>query len=88
MGEFSKACKAHVEGDDVVFVLETGGKAREFEVSGDALRRFFGARDGSGAELMRAFEQGGDAIRATALGAGTPAQGRTALGSGDFDTPS
>jgi len=86
MGSFSKETRAHVEGDDVIFVLETGGQERTFEISGDALRRFFGARDGSGSELLRAFEQGRAGIRAAAENARTPAQGATPLGSGDFDT--
>jgi len=87
MGSFSKETRAHVEQDDVIFVLEIGGTERQFEISGDALRRFFGARDGSGSELLRAFEHGGQAIRAAAQAARTPAQGATPLGSGDFDTP-
>jgi len=86
MGTFANETGAQVQGDDVVFTLVTGGVARPFEISGDALRRCFGAADGTGSELLRAFERARDPIHAAAKRAQwVPADGTVKLGAGDFD---
>lgn len=85
MGSFAKETQARVQGDDVVFVLETGGVRREFEISGDALRRHFGAGESTGSDLLRAFESAREQI--LALGKKmqwVPADGTVKLGEGDF----
>lgn len=86
MSIFAKETHAQVRGDVVVFSLETGGVVRPFEISGDVLRERFGAADGTGAELLRAFERAGDPIRALAKRAQwVPAEGLIELGTGDFE---
>ncbi|GAB1576678.1 DUF1488 family protein [Bordetella petrii] len=86
MNAFAKATHAQARGDDIVFELETGGVTRQFEISGDALRRYFGAADGTGAELLRAFENGQEKIQALAKKTQwVPSDGVIKLGAGDFD---
>jgi len=86
MNAFAKATRAQAQGDDVIFELETGGVTRQFEISGDALRRYFGAADGTGSELLRAFENAQEKIQALAKKAQwVPSDGRIKLGAGDFD---
>ncbi|MBO9357574.1 DUF1488 family protein [Bordetella petrii] len=86
MSAFAKATNARAQGDDVVFELETGGVTRPFEISGDALRRYFGAADDTGAELLRAFENAQEKIQALAKKTQwVPADGTIKLGTGDFD---
>jgi len=86
MGAFASETGAQVQGDDVVFTLTTAGVARPFEISGDALRRFFGAADGTGSELLRAFEHAREPILAAAKRAQwVPADGTIKLGAGDFE---
>jgi len=87
MGAFAKAVKAKVQGDDVVFVLERKGVKANFEISGDALRRHFGAvPDGTGSDLLEAFERGSSQIEAVARKCfNAPNDGVIELGSGDFD---
>lgn len=86
MGDFATQTGAQVRGDDVVFSLETGGVVRPFEISGDALRERFGAADGSGSELLKAFERARDSIQELAKKAQwVPAEGVIELGTGDFD---
>ncbi|MEI2416474.1 DUF1488 family protein [Orrella sp. JC864] len=85
MGSFAKATNAQANGDDVTFMLETGGVKRQFEISGDALRRHFGAADGTGSELLRAFEQARGQIEALGKKAQwVPSEGVIKLGEGDF----
>jgi len=86
MNAFAKATHAQAQGDDVVFELETGGVIRQFEISGDALRRYFGAADDTGSELLRAFENARAEIQALAKKTQwVPSDGRIKLGTGDFD---
>lgn len=86
MSAFAKATNARVQGDDVVFELETDGVTRLFEISGDALRRYFGATNGTGSELLRAFDTAEERIRALAKKTQwVPADGTIKLGAGDFD---
>ncbi|MBO1114708.1 DUF1488 family protein [Bordetella petrii] len=86
MSAFAKATRARAQGDDVVFELETGGVTRPFEISGDALRRYFGAADGTGSELLRAFEHAEEKIQALAKKTQwVPSDGPIKLGAGDFD---
>ena len=77
MGIFARQTNAKVQQDAIVFELETGGVVRKFEISGD----------GTATELLRAFEQGSETIKA--VGKKTqwvPAEGVIALGAGDFDS--
>ncbi|MBV7484945.1 DUF1488 family protein [Bordetella sp. BOR01] len=86
MSAFAKTTHARAQGDDVFFELETDGVTRPFEISGDALRRYFGAADDSGSELLRAFEQAREKIQALAKKAQwVPSDGPIKLGTGDFD---
>jgi len=86
MGHFAKAAQAKVRNDDVMFTLQHQGVQAEFEISGDALRRHFGARDGTGSELLEAFERGRQEITDAAIKAfNAPNDGVIELGSGDFD---
>ena len=86
MSAFAKATNARAQGDDVVFELETDGVTRPFEISGDALRRYFGAADGSGSELLRAFENAREKIQEVAKKVQwVPSDGPIKLGAGDFD---
>ncbi|HYG44182.1 MAG TPA: DUF1488 family protein [Bordetella sp.] len=86
MSAFAKATNARAQGDDVVFELETAGVTRPFEISGDALRRYFGAADGSGSELLRAFENAREKIQEVAKKVQwVPSDGPIKLGAGDFD---
>ena len=86
MGTFAHKTHARVEDDVIVFALSRNGEERQFEISGDALREYFGAEDNSGSALLRAFERGCDKIQAVATAAfNTPTDGVTALGTGDFD---
>jgi hypothetical protein len=78
--------QAQVDNDAIFFSLTQGGEARKFEISGDALREYFGAEDNSGSALLRAFERGSEKIRTVAGAAfNTPTDGITTLGTGDFD---
>ena len=87
MGIFARQTNAKVQQDAIVFELETGGVVRKFEISGDALRRHFGAADGTATELLRAFEQGSETIKAAGKKTQwVPAEGVIALGAGDFDS--
>lgn len=87
MGTFAKAVQAKVQGDDIVFVLEQEGIQTNFEISGDALRRHFGAApDSTGSDLLEAFERGSSQIEAAARKSfNAPNDGVIELGSGDFD---
>jgi hypothetical protein len=86
MGTFANKTHARVENDVIVFSLSRNGEERQFEISGDALREYFGADDNSGSALLRAFERGCDKIEAVAAAAfNTPTDGITTLGTGDFD---
>ena len=83
--KFTKSTEAKAQGDAVVFVMELSGVHRQFEISGDVLRRRFGARDDTAVELLHAFEQGAEAIREAAREArSVPADGPIMLGAGDF----
>ncbi len=85
MGNFAARTGAQVQGDDVVFELETNGVRRQFEISGDALRRFFGAADGTGAELLHAFERAQPQLEALAKRTQwVPSDGPIKIGAGDF----
>ncbi|HCW20989.1 MULTISPECIES: DUF1488 family protein [Achromobacter] len=84
--KFTKATQAQARGDAVVFQLETAGVTRQFEISGDVLRRRFGAANDTGAELLRAFESGAQAIQeAVHRAQWVPADGAIQLGAGDFE---
>jgi hypothetical protein len=86
MGTFASITHAQVKNDDIVFSLNRNGEERQFEISGDALRECFGAEDGSGSALLKAFERGSEKIRAAAEDAlNTPTDGITLLGTGDFE---
>lgn len=86
MGTFAHKTHARVEDDVVVFSLSQNGEERQFEISGDALREYFGAEDNSGSALLRAFERGSEKIQMAATAAfNTPTDGVTTLGTGDFD---
>ncbi|WP_144639508.1 DUF1488 family protein [Bordetella genomosp. 13] len=86
MGQFAEETGAQVRGDDVMFSLETGGVVRPFEISGDVLRERFGAADGTGSELLRAFERAREPIRELAKRTQwVPAEGVIELGTGDFE---
>lgn len=83
--KFTKSTEAKAQGDAVLFVMELSGVRRQFEISGDVLRRRFGARDDTAVELLHAFEQGAEAIREAAREArSVPADGPIMLGAGDF----
>ncbi len=85
MGSFAKATQAQARGDEIAFVLETGGVPRQFEISGDVLRQHFGAADDTGSELLKAFEQARPRIEALAKKAQwVPSDGIITLGEGDF----
>ncbi|AHC47326.1 DUF1488 family protein [Achromobacter xylosoxidans] len=84
--KFTKSTGAKAQGDAIVFSLDVNGVTRQFEISGDVLRRRFGARDGSAAALLHAFENGADAVRDAASQARSiPTEGVIPLGAGDFD---
>ncbi|MCZ8389478.1 DUF1488 family protein [Achromobacter xylosoxidans] len=84
--KFTKSTGAKAQGDAIVFSLDVNGVTRQFEISGDVLRRRFGARDDSAAELLHAFENGADAVRdAAGQARSIPAEGVIPLGAGDFD---
>lgn len=84
--KFTKATGAKAQGDAVTFNMEISGVTRQFEISGDVLRRKFGALDDNAVELLQAFERGADAIReATHRVRSTPTDGRVLLGAGDFE---
>lgn len=83
--KFTKATDADVQGDVIVFHMETAGVTRQFEISGDVLRQRFGAADDTPNELLRAFESAADALQNAADRAhGVPADGPIMLGAGDF----
>ena len=89
MGSFAKETQAQVQEDAVVFVMETGGVPRRFEISGDVLRHYFGAGENAdestGSELLRAFETARDPLVALAKKAQwVPSEGVITLGEGDF----
>lgn len=84
--KFTKETKAHVQGDAIIFELETAGVTRQFEISGDVLRRRFGAKDESAPELLQAFEGAAQALREVAHRAQwVPFEQRIELGAGDFE---
>ncbi|AYD64830.1 DUF1488 family protein [Achromobacter sp. LC458] len=83
--KFTKATGAHTQGDAVLFNMETAGVTRQFEISGDVLRRRFGAADDTATELLHAFENAAQALQDAAQRAkGVPADGPIQLGEGDF----
>lgn len=83
--KFTKLTGAKVQEDAVLFNLEISGVTRQFEISGDVLRRRFGAADASGTELLRAFEDGANAIKEAAHRARSiPTEDRIQLGEGEF----
>ena len=85
MGDFAQLTHASVRDGDVVFQLETGGVPRQFEISSDVLQRHFGAVDGSGSELLKAFERARPEIEALAKKAQwVPSEQPIELGTGDF----
>ena len=84
--KFTKETKARVQGDAILFELETAGITRPFEISGDVLRRRFGAKDDSAPELLQAFEGAAQAVRDVAHRAQwVPSEERIELGAGDFE---
>lgn len=84
--KFTKTTDATTQGDAVLFNMEHAGVPRQFEISGDVLRRRFGAADDTGTELLRAFEAGADAVKEAACRVrSVPAEGPIPLGAGDFD---
>ena len=86
MGEFAKMTDAKYEGGYIRFVWNDGDQRRIYEISGDALLQSFGAKDGSGAELLDAFERGRDRIvEAVKATLNSPTDGVMELGSGDFE---
>lgn len=86
MGTFASLTNAQVKDDAILFSLNLNGEERQFEISGDALRECFGAEDGSGSALLKAFERGSEKIHAAAEEAlNTPTDGLTLLGTGDFE---
>jgi hypothetical protein len=86
MGTFASSTHAQVKDDAILFSLTVKGEARQFEVSGDALRECFGAQDSTGSGLLKAFEHGCEKIRETAQAAlNAPTDGVTMLGTGDFE---
>ncbi|HUH40785.1 MAG TPA: DUF1488 family protein, partial [Castellaniella sp.] len=86
MSEFAKRTHAKYEDDAVRFAWDEAGEPRKYEISADALQRFFGARDATGSELLEAFDRGqGRIIRAVERSLNTPTDGVTELGSGDFE---
>lgn len=86
MGEFAKRTEAKVEDGYVRFTYGEGDKRRRYEISGDALLQAFEAKDGTGAELLDAFERGREQIlRAVEKTLNTPTDGVIELGSGDFE---
>ncbi|WP_223576342.1 DUF1488 family protein [Achromobacter mucicolens] len=83
--KFTKATNAKAQGDAIVFEMETAGVTRQFEISGDVLRRRFGAADDTAPELLRAFERSEDALRDLAHRTQwVPTDGPIAVGEGDF----
>ncbi|WP_447989051.1 DUF1488 family protein [Achromobacter spanius] len=83
--KFTKATDAHAQGDAIIFQMETAGVTRQFEISGDVLRRRFGASDDSATELLCAFESAAEALQDAAHRAQwVPADGPIMLGEGDF----
>jgi hypothetical protein len=86
MGTFASSTHAQVKDDAIQFSLTIKGEARQFEVSGDALRECFSAPDSTGSGLLKAFEHGSEKIRAAAQAAlNAPTDGVTMLGTGDFE---
>ncbi|KCV24402.1 MULTISPECIES: DUF1488 family protein [Bordetella] len=86
MTKFTKQTDARVQEDSIVFRMETAGVWRDFEISGDVLRRRFDARDGSPSELLRAFERAAGPLRELAHRAQwVPSDGRIEIGAGDFE---
>lgn len=83
--KFTKATNAKVQGDAIVFEMETSGVTRQFEISGDVLRGRFGAEDDSAPALLHAFERSADALREVAHQTQwNPTDGPILLGEGDF----
>ncbi|MVW73211.1 MULTISPECIES: DUF1488 family protein [unclassified Bordetella] len=83
--KFTKATEAKTQGDAIVFNMELNGVVRQFEISGDVLRRRFGAADDTAVELLKAFESGADSVRDAAQRVrSVPAEGSIQLGAGDF----
>lgn len=83
--KFTKATEAKAQGDAIEFNMELNGVMRQFEISGDVLRRRFGAADDTAAELLKAFEAGAQAVREAAQRLrSVPAEGPIPLGAGDF----
>jgi len=86
MGEFAKMTGAKYQEGYVRFTWGEGRDKRVYEISGDALLQAFGARDGTGNELLDAFENGRRQIIGAAEAArNTPTDGVIELGSGDFE---
>lgn len=87
MGEFAKMTEAKYEDGYIRFSWGEVEARRQYEISGDALLQAFDARDGTGAELLDAFERGRDKIEdAVRRTLNTPAtDGVIELGSGDFE---
>jgi len=86
MGTFASETNAQFKDDEIVFSLNVKGEPRKFEISGDALRECFGAEDGTGSALLKAFERGSERIRRAAEEAlNAPTDGLTPLGTGDFE---
>ncbi|WP_233234289.1 DUF1488 family protein [Bordetella sp. LUAb4] len=86
MGTFASETNAQFKDDEILFSLTIKGEPRKFEISGDALRECFGAEDGTGSALLKAFERGSDRIRRAAEEAlNAPTDGLTPLGTGDFE---
>ena len=69
--KFTKATNAKAQGDAIVFEMETAGVTRQFEISGDVLRRRFGAADDTAPELAHRTQW-------------VPTDGPIAVGEGDF----
>jgi len=83
--KFTKSTGAKVQEDAVLFSMEISGVTRQFEISGDVLRRRFGAADERATELLRAFEDGeGDIKEAAHRARSIPTEDRIQLGEGDF----
>ncbi len=86
MSEFAKMTEAKYEEGCIRFVWNNNDEKRSYEISAEALRQSFGARDATGSELLDAFERGRDKItRAVEESLNTPTDGVTELGSGDFE---
>jgi hypothetical protein len=83
--KFTKSTQAKAQGDAIVFNMELNGVVREFEISGDVLRRRFGADGDTAVDLLNAFESGADAIQEAAQRLrSVPAEGAIQLGAGEF----